>query len=195
MSSNKSSTSDSTNWIVNGRDLTPLSFSLRWMFRFIGSVTKEGYGGTVQNTTWYTSDEAHAKLHFICIYCRLLLNKSLVFYAETRPLCLYPWTSAHSGIQYCDVTGYNSTTSAATSLRHRLICYTSLHNITSLITGIARHALHFCCSHFSRQVVRDFVWMTCFLRLTSVYQQDGHNIIDIIFLFPLDKGHLPENLW
>ena len=29
-----------------------------------------------------------------------------------------------------------------------------------------------------------------------LYQQDGHNVIDIIFLlFSLDKGHVPEKFW
>ena len=29
-----------------------------------------------------------------------------------------------------------------------------------------------------------------------LYQQDGHGVIDIVFLlFPLDKGHVPEYLW
>ena len=30
----------------------------------------------------------------------------------------------------------------------------------------------------------------------GLYQHDEHTVIDIIFLlFPLDKGHVPENLW
>ena len=29
-----------------------------------------------------------------------------------------------------------------------------------------------------------------------LYQQDWHNVIDIIFLyFPLEKGHVPANMW
>ena len=29
-----------------------------------------------------------------------------------------------------------------------------------------------------------------------LHQQDGHHVINIIFLlFPLHKGHMPENLW
>ena len=51
-SSSNSGSSDATNWTVNGRVFTPVSFSLSWMFRFIGSVTMEGYWGTVQKITW-----------------------------------------------------------------------------------------------------------------------------------------------
>ena len=38
--------------------------------------------------------------------------------------------------------------------------------------------------------------LDCLLAIYAgrLYQQDGYNVIDIL-LFPLDKGHVPENLW
>ena len=49
---------------------------------------------------------------------------------------------------------------------------------------------------YFHEITKDTQLPHWYKRPGCLYQQDGHSVIDIIFLlFPLDKGHVLENLW